>query len=625
MRIRIFILALICFWGGLALAQDSTDNNLQTKLGRSSRNSEARIRLLKEQAYDLKDNEPLKAMRLASESLFLAGKLNQPKGEAEAYHTIGLIYMQLGRYQEGLSNLLQALQIREEINDQVGMARSYNNIGQISYIQGNLDEALNYFLRSLDFRQEEKDSIGILFSYISIGEVFQKKGDFDQAFSNYLKAAEMAEMIGNVKGIAMTHLKLGSLYEDTNAPLKALNQYYKALPIYQEIDNKSLQAETYNQIGAVYIQQKNYDSAIVVLQKSLDKGRESSAAESVRDACQLMAQVYFDQNDYARAYGYQSRYSNIKDSLQNRNKTDAIASIQADYDLEKKESEIRELEGQEKINRLRNLTVTGLAIAALLLGVFIIIFMRYRIQAKTNRLLSEQKSEIETKNRELELSNLELEDFAHAVSHDLKQPLRTIGSYTGVIKHKYGNILGDEAKEYMAFVNNGVHQMHHLLSDLLLYAKIGHNDQKREWINLNDLLQEVLTNLQSQIQSEEAIIKIGAMPIIYGYHSGLIQVFQNIISNSLKFHGDTPPLIQVTHTRIEDHHQFWVRDNGIGIKPEYQTQIFKAFQRLHTQEEYPGTGIGLAICQKVIKQHGGQIWVESEEGMGSSFYFTLPI
>ena len=156
MRMRIFILAFFCFWGGMVLAQDTTANNLHTKLGRSSRNSEARIRLLKEQAYEIKDNEPLKAMRLASESLFLAGKLNQSKGEAEAYHTIGLIYMQLGRYQEGLTNLLQALRIREKINDRVGLARSYNNIGQISYIQGNLDEALNYFLRSLDFRQEEK-------------------------------------------------------------------------------------------------------------------------------------------------------------------------------------------------------------------------------------------------------------------------------------------------------------------------------------------------------------------------------------------------------------------------------------------------------------------------------------
>ena len=435
----------------------------------------------------------------------------------------------------------------------------------------------------------------------------------------------MAETINNARGMAMTNLKLGDLYEDTNSPMRALNQYYQALDIYESIDNKSLLAETYNQIGAVFIQQKNYDSAIVVLQKSLEKGRESSSAESVRDASQLMAQAYFAKKDFAKAYNHQSRFSSLKDSLQNRNKTDAIASIQADYDLEKKESEIRELEGQEKINQLRNWSFIGLAIAALMLGILGVIFIRYRIQTKTNRLLSEQKNEIETKNRELELSNLELEDFAHAVSHDLKQPLRTIGSYTGVIKHKYGQVLGAEAQEYMAYVNNGVHQMHHLLSDLLLYAKIGHNDQQREWIDLNEVLREVVSNLNNQIQSKEAILKIGSMPTIFGYQSGFIQVFQNIISNALKFQGDQPPLIQVTHTRIENHHQFRIRDNGIGIKPEYQTQIFKAFQRLHTQEEYPGTGIGLAICHKVIKQHGGRIWVESEEGAGSSFYFTLPI
>jgi signal transduction histidine kinase len=618
MKIRLFILALLYFWGGLTWAQD-------TILGRSSRNSEARIRLLKEQAYDIKNNAPLKAMRLASESLFLAGKLGKPKGEAEAYHTIGLIYMQLGRYQEGLANLQEALEIRKEINDKVGLARSYNNIGQISFIQGNLDEALNYFLLSLDFRQQERDSIGILYSYISIGEVFQRKGDFEQAFDYYNKASEFGRAIRNTKGIALTHLKRGSLYEDINSPLRALNQYGLAMEIYQDIDDKNLLGQTYNKIGSVLISQASYDSAVVVLTKALDNGKQSSSAESVRDSYELIARAYFGSNNYAEAYNFQTRYTNLKDSLQNRNKTDAIASIQAEYELEKKENEVRELEGQEKINQLRNIFSIGLAIGALLLGILSVIFTRYRIQTKTTRILSEQKSEIESKNKELEMSNLELEDFAQAVSHDLKQPLRTIGSYTGVIKHKYGKVLGDEAREYMSFVTNGVHQMHHLLSDLLIYSKIGHDEGPKESINLNELLEEVTSNLEGQIAAKGAMVKIGSMPTVLGYYSGLIQVFQNLVSNGLKFHSDQPPFIQISHKRVGSDHQFLVQDNGIGIKPEYQEQIFNAFQRLHTQEEYPGTGIGLAICQKVIKHHGGRIWVESQEGEGSSFYFTLPI
>ncbi|MGQ0829317.1 MAG: PAS domain S-box protein [Bacteroidota bacterium] len=231
--------------------------------------------------------------------------------------------------------------------------------------------------------------------------------------------------------------------------------------------------------------------------------------------------------------------------------------------------------------------------------------------------------ELRQKTEELVRSNNELEQFAYITSHDLQEPLRMVTSYVQLLENRYKNKLDADADEFMHFALDGADRMRNLIHSLLEYSRIN-KVKPFEIIDTNKLLNEVLNNLEGQIKENNARIKIdGKLPDIYGDNILISQLFQNLISNAIKFKSSLSPEIKISGNKINNECFFTVKDNGIGIQKEYAEKIFVIFQRLHTKEEYPGTGIGLAICKKIVEKHGGKIWMESEPGKGSSFHFTV--
>lgn len=230
------------------------------------------------------------------------------------------------------------------------------------------------------------------------------------------------------------------------------------------------------------------------------------------------------------------------------------------------------------------------------------------------------------KNNELIRSNQELEQFAYVASHDLKEPLRMISSYTQLLQKRYKDKLDTQAEEYIEFASDGARRMSHLINDLLEYSRIGRLNTATQEIDCNDILEIVKQNLQQQIQSTNAIIISNDLPVIKSSFTYMVQLFQNLVGNALKFRSNNTPVIEITAENIKNQYcKFCIKDNGIGIDPHHIERIFIIFQRLHTREEYPGTGIGLAISKKIVEFHGGQLWAESVKGEGTSFYFTLPV
>jgi signal transduction histidine kinase len=225
---------------------------------------------------------------------------------------------------------------------------------------------------------------------------------------------------------------------------------------------------------------------------------------------------------------------------------------------------------------------------------------------------------------ELQRSNAELEQFAYVASHDLQEPLRMVGSYTGLIKRRYQGKLDSEADEFIAYAMGGVTRMQALINDLLTYSRAGRGDRPLEEIDAGQALARALDSLQTAIAEKKAVVSQGAMPLVVANPIQLTQLFQNLVGNALKFCKDGRPEIRVGAERQGSEWVFSVQDNGIGIDPQYRDRIFLIFQRLHKREEFEGTGIGLAICKKIVEQQGGRIWVESEPGHGSTFKFTLP-
>jgi len=234
-------------------------------------------------------------------------------------------------------------------------------------------------------------------------------------------------------------------------------------------------------------------------------------------------------------------------------------------------------------------------------------------------------SDLEEYSNELKRSNADLEQFAYVASHDLQAPLRTVTNYCQLLQRRYGDKLDGAAAEFIGFAVEGATRMQQLIQDLLAYSRVGRASGSLELLDMNEIVEIALSNLGSAIADNDARIERTALPWITGERVQLIQLFQNLIGNAIKFRRDDPPLIRISTSEAPDGlTQFTVEDNGVGIEAEYLERVFVIFQRVHEHDKCPGTGIGLAIVKKVVEYHGGRIWVESSPGKGSRFEFTLP-
>jgi PAS domain S-box-containing protein len=222
-------------------------------------------------------------------------------------------------------------------------------------------------------------------------------------------------------------------------------------------------------------------------------------------------------------------------------------------------------------------------------------------------------------------SNAALEQFAYVASHDMQEPLRTMRSYAQLLSLRYGGKLDADADQFLAFIVGASARMTALVRDLLAYARLTTEDDPPRSVALDEDLETALTNLDQAIEESHATITHDAMPVLRADRGQMVRLFQNLIGNAIKYRKpNQPPKIHVTAEHRGSEWVFTISDNGIGFDPKYSSSIFAPFKRLHTVEEYPGTGVGLAICRRIVQAHGGRIWAESQPGVGTKFFFTLP-
>ncbi len=257
----------------------------------------------------------------------------------------------------------------------------------------------------------------------------------------------------------------------------------------------------------------------------------------------------------------------------------------------------------------------------------------------TNTFLEERTEQLQASNTELEIankqitetskalerSNRELEEFAYVASHDLQEPLRMVSSYVSLLARRYKDKLDSSAEEFIDYAVDGAKRMQQLINDLLSYSRVATRGKSFEPTDCEGVFNRVAMNLKIAIEENKAVVKNDSLPTVNADSVQLERLFQNLIGNAIKYHGEKHPKVFISAERNGKAWIFSVKDNGIGIKPEDQDRVFGIFQRLHTREEYSGTGIGLAVCKKIVERHGGEIWVESELGKGSVFKFTMPV
>jgi len=271
-------------------------------------------------------------------------------------------------------------------------------------------------------------------------------------------------------------------------------------------------------------------------------------------------------------------------------------------------------------------SIVLLLAAATAAGVLLLSFIALWLERGRYREERSLRLQIAERNAALERSNESLQEFAYVASHDLQEPLRTVASFTQLLQKRYAGKLGADADEFISYAVDGATRMQQLINGILQYSRVTTHGNPLDTVNLNMSARKAMENLRMAIEDKKAHVVIADLPSVEGDEVQLTQLLQNLIGNALKYNQSPNPRIDVTATRIDpEQWKLAVRDNGIGIAPEYHDRVFRIFQRLHTRNEYSGTGIGLALCRRIVERHGGRIWVESEEGQGATFAFTLPV
>jgi signal transduction histidine kinase len=292
-----------------------------------------------------------------------------------------------------------------------------------------------------------------------------------------------------------------------------------------------------------------------------------------------------------------------------------------------------ELHEQYQRRRLWALLLSALAI--LTAGVVILvrqILSRRKLQSileqqlRTEQELRDSQAILRQRSLDLVRSNEDLQAFAYSVSHDLQEPVRTQALYTELLERKFRHVLPSEANEFLAVIRRNALRTQEMMKSVLQYSRVGQAERPKSLVDCSGLLSEVLQELRSPLEQAQARVTTGLLPRVWGWQDRLHQVFQNLIENAIKYRKpDVPPEIAVSAAHTGNEWEFSISDNGIGFSQEYADKVFGLFKRLHGHERYGGSGVGLAVCKRVVERHGGRIWAESREGEGSTFYFTLPI
>ncbi len=570
---------------------------------------------------------------------------------------IAIIYKKMGDYKKSRDHYLQVLDVATAIKDEEMQEAAYDGLGSIYESVGDFGNALKHYFLSLGVAEGHENRWGQIVSYQNIAMVYRKSRNYSLALDAIMKSDKLAKLENDTLQIANVHNDLGEILADQGKFEAAAAKHKAALELFKTVGFKTKIVKSFLNNATVAMSQKHYKEAEAFLlqcfeykenfwnydhanayynlgelylltsrpneaEKALKQGLTVSEQFEFKDLSQKFTYKLYELNkqrgNFAVAFAFLDRSNILRDSLFSEAQNKKVAESQFLYDVAKRNEEIQKL---KETNTRNALIAISSVFSILLFSLLYIVFIR----GKNNKVLVNKNVEIQLQNKRLEESNEILRQFAYAAAHDLKEPLRNIGSFVNLIQRRSGAQLSEESNEYMGFVLKGVKRMNNLLTDLLQYSTVITQNPTDELLNPKEIIGEVSESLQSTIQRKHATIRCDdKMPGVYMNRLHLTQLMQNLISNSLKF-VEKDPLVCISAQEKDGRTILKVSDNGIGIKQEYAEKVFNLFHQLHKHTgRYEGTGIGLTICKNIVEKYNGHIWFESEGDNGTSFFISLP-
>lgn len=547
------------------------------------------------------------------------------------------LYRQVGLYEQSHQKHVSLLAYRDSIQDSIGIAKSYYELGTLFHDQNNYVQAIDYYEKSVSLCETLEDSLNIVSGYSALGTNHRENKDLERALEYNQAALDLIPTISSEKLKKRSRLQpyaemnMGSLLLAMKEYDRAKEHLDNSIRLFKEIEYTPGLASALLDYGNLLEELGTQQEAIDVFKEGLVIAEGMQALNRMAEFHHALAIGFQRIEQIQDAYHHLSQYATLKDRIVNQEQQKRMDQAQFKYELEKKGREIGLLNQEidlmhrkEAIDRrFRQFYIASFALVALLLALFI---YWYRLQRAHNSVLQEKNEKINQQNDMLQHLNAELKQFAYIASHDMREPLRSIGAFSSLLQRRQGAKLDDSGKEYLSFIREAVDRMSALLNDLLDYSKIN-SQQATEWIDMKGIIQTVKSNLNHQLTTTEGEIVVHrkGIPYLDAVPTQMMQLFQNLISNSLKFRKpDVNPIVEVAGFAQDGGHVITIKDNGIGIDPKYKEKVFGMFSRLNNKEQFEGTGIGLATCKKIVQQHNGKIWVESEEGKGSTFFIWMP-
>ncbi len=579
------------------------------------------------------------------------------KGYAMGVNRVAEVYFILGNYQNAHKYYLKSLSIQESIQDSSGIHKNLYDLGTMFYYQEDYKNALKYYKKCEGFSSGSPSKTFTVNS--AMGSTYQKMGQLEKALYYNNKSLKIAKESENPTSIGYAYQNIGLTYMEMG--IKEFDNAYfyleRSCDYFKDGKYNRGLAISLNHLGDLQFRNMNYNKSQVAYEKAYEVGSQYNFTKEKAVALEGLAVVHEKMGHWEETVQFLKSSYILRDSIINENTIEEMAIQKSAYDIEKKDRELSLSNSLLEKNREITFVLAFSFIIIVLLSTIFLIVLKKQLNKikKANKELNIKQEKIanqnivlERTNHQLELANVakekvnqklertnfkleqaneQLSNYAYVASHDLKEPLRTIQSFSQLILRQSGEKFDDKTKGYFDYIISGVDRMKQFVDDLLKYSRIDRMNEDPVKVNLDKVLSEVVDNLKSKIQETQTkiVINHSNMPIIDGFKIHFSQLFQNIISNGIKFKkNDVTPIIAIDCKEKEENYCISIKDNGIGMPEKAKLKIFEMFTRLHKEQRYSGTGIGLATCKRIVDFYKGDIWVESEVDVGSTFFFTIP-
>lgn len=665
--IRLWIICCILFCFTTASAQNAKLEILWNQYHQES-NDSARLKIFNDISWASLLADPELGMQLAEEMLCMGEKIGIHSEDAAALNYLGvcnyikgdnkaafsyyklagdkaillqdsitiaavlnnqaLMFVKLGLYEDAFRNFTRGVEIARSINNIRDLAMGLNNMGATLEKMEEFDEAIPYFNQAISIANENNFPLTVAIAMNHLGSIAMVQGQLDSAMYFYRTALMECDRFNDQLGKVNIYIELAKLFQKQNEPDSSFIYLNEAMDIATSLKYRESIGRIRLAQANLYLLLKSYNQAIDICKDAIEQEQLAKANILVPDFYQTMSESYAGLGQHQLAYTYHKRYKSKNDSIYHANQQHIIHGLEIKHQLAQTEKENAFLQIKQEQNTItleqRNSQIAAAVVIILLSLIIALISYQSYLRKKEVNVSLEKMVAIRTE--ELEESNKNLERFAHIASHDLKEPLRNITGFVQLLsrKLKQQNLVDDDIPLYLDFIQAGTRQIKTLIEDVLAFTTINKEDISPNAIELADLVNNVLMTLKSTIQESGAIVTASELPRIYSVSTLLFVILKNLIENGIKYNQSEVPTININCEISQHEYLISVRDNGIGIEPEYQAKIFELFARLHDRSQYQGSGLGLAICQKIIHQLQGKLWVESRANQGSTFYISLP-